>query len=170
MNDMDRIYSASIKWLAYTPLASMTAEEKKIIVRDMLCVLYTSVTSSKCALLSHEVYSFGEILTPEIREVAAMGGYTWLYSLLMIVNKGEVAKWNEAKELYGSLMQEDESFQGKMDILNEKVALLALLELVFHRPTTDRVLSFTEIANYCQIQKDMVIICENVLMSRLNIF
>ncbi|KAK8814608.1 26S proteasome regulatory subunit N9 [Blastocystis sp. ATCC 50177/Nand II] len=146
MNDVDRIYSASIKWLAYTPLASMTVEEKKIIVRDML----------KCALLSQEVYSFGEILTPEIREVAAMGGYTWLYSLLMIVNKGEVAKWNEAKELYRSLMQEDESFQGKMDVVNEKVALLALLELVFHRPTTERVLSFTEIANCCQIQKDMI--------------
>ena len=74
----------------------------------------------------------------------------------MIVNKGEVAKWNEAKELYRSLMQEDESFQGKMDVVNEKVALLALLELVFHRPTTERVLSFTEIANCCQIQKDMV--------------
>lgn len=29
MNDVDRIYSASIKWLAYTPLASMTVEEKK---------------------------------------------------------------------------------------------------------------------------------------------
>lgn len=98
MNDVDRIYSASIKWLAYTPLASMTVEEKKIIVRDMLYWLFTFITRSKCALLSQEVYSFGEILTPEIREVAAMGGYTWLYSLLMIVNKGEVAKWNEAKE------------------------------------------------------------------------
>ena len=156
MNDVDRIYSASIKWLAYTPLASMTVDEKKIIVRDMLYWLFAFITRSKCALLSQEVYSFGEILTPEIREVAAMGGYTWLYSLLMIVNKGEVAKWNEAKELYRSLMQEDESFQGKMDVVNEKVALLALLELVFHRPTTERVLSFTEIANCCQIQKDMV--------------
>lgn len=157
MNDVDRIYSASIKWLAYTPLASMTVEEKKIIVRDVLCVRYASLTPSKCALLSQEVYSFGEILTPEIREVAAMGGYTWLYSLLLIVNKGEVTKWNEAKELYRSLMQADESFQGKMDVVNEKVALLALLELVFHRPTTERVLSFAEIAECCQIQKDTVV-------------
>lgn len=85
---------------------------------------------SKCALLSQEVYSFGEILTSEIREVATMGGYPWLYEMLMLVNKGEVARWNQAKELYKSLMQSDVSFQGKMGAVDEKVALLALLELV----------------------------------------
>ena len=39
MNDVDRIYSNSIKWRAYTPLVSMTTEEKTIIVRDILCCI-----------------------------------------------------------------------------------------------------------------------------------
>ena len=46
------------------------------------------------------------------------------------MNKGEVSRWNQAKELYKSLMMNDESFKGKMEIVDEKVALLALLELV----------------------------------------
>lgn len=62
---------------------------------------------SKCALLSQEVYSFGELLTNEIREIATQGGYPWLYELLLLVNKGEVGRWNEAKELYKSLMMND---------------------------------------------------------------
>ena len=41
-----------------------------------------------------------------------------------------MSRWNQAKELYKSLMMNDESFQGKMGIVDEKVALLALLELV----------------------------------------
>ena len=86
---------------------------------------------------SQEVYSFGEILTSEIREVATMGGYPWLYEMLMLVNKGEVARWNQAKELYKSLMQSDVSFQGKMGVVDEKVALLALLELVRESSSRD---------------------------------
>lgn len=61
----------------------------------------------KCALLSQEVYSFGELLTNEIREIATQGGYPWLYELLLLVNKGEVGRWNEAKELYKSFMMND---------------------------------------------------------------
>ena len=35
-DDVDMIYKNSIKWLAYTPLSSMTTEEKNVIVRDLL--------------------------------------------------------------------------------------------------------------------------------------
>ena len=97
MNDVDGIYRSSIKWLAYTPLASMTVEDKNIIVRDIL----------KSALLSQEVYSFGALLTSEIQSIAAQGGYPWLYELLSPVNKGEVQRWNEAKERYAQLIQSD---------------------------------------------------------------
>lgn len=38
MNDVDRIYSNSVKWLVYTPLSSMTSEDKTIIVRDVMYV------------------------------------------------------------------------------------------------------------------------------------
>lgn len=58
-------------------------------------------------MLSQEVYSFGELLTDEIRSIASQGGYAWLYELLLLVNKGEVARWNEAKELYHSFMMND---------------------------------------------------------------
>ena len=34
--DVDAIYRNSIKWLAYTPLVSLTTEEKNVIVRDLL--------------------------------------------------------------------------------------------------------------------------------------
>ena len=42
MNDVDRIYSNSIKWLAYTPLSSMTTEDKTIIVRDIMYIILFS--------------------------------------------------------------------------------------------------------------------------------
>ena len=110
----------------------------------------------KCALLSQEVYAFGDVLTTEIRTIAAQGGYPWLYELLLLVNKGEVARWNEAKELYKPMMLSDPSFEGKHDVVDEKVALLALLELVFHRPTTDRCLRFEDISSCCQIELNRV--------------
>ena len=37
--DVDAIYRNSIKWLAYTPLVSLTTEEKNVIVRDLLYVI-----------------------------------------------------------------------------------------------------------------------------------
>ena len=38
------IYKNSIKWLAYTPLSSMTTEEKNVIVRDLLYLPLSSPT------------------------------------------------------------------------------------------------------------------------------
>ncbi|KAK8819072.1 hypothetical protein WA538_001650 [Blastocystis sp. DL] len=145
-DDVDMIYKNSIKWLAYTPLSSMTTEEKNVIVRDLL----------KCALLSQDVYSFSDILTAEIRTIASQGGYPWLYELLLLVNKGEVGRWREAKELYGAMMRNDPAFLAKMPVVDEKVALLALLALVFKRPTTERCLRFEEIADCCQIAMENI--------------
>ena len=39
--------------------------------------------------------------------IATQSQYPWLYELLSLVNKGEVNKWNEAKELYKSYMAND---------------------------------------------------------------
>ena len=43
-DDVDMIYKNSIKWLAYTPLSSMTTEEKNVIVRDLLYLPLSSPT------------------------------------------------------------------------------------------------------------------------------
>lgn len=51
MNDVDRIYSNSIKWLAYTPLSSMTTEDKTIIVRDIMyvfCLFFLFLVNVLC--------------------------------------------------------------------------------------------------------------------------
>ena len=110
-----------------------------------------NITHRKCALLSDEVYSFGNLLTNEIRDIASQAGYPWLYELLALVNKGEVSRWNEAKEVYKAIMASDPSFAGNMGVVDEKVALLSLLEVVFHKPTIARYLHFQEIMNCCQI-------------------
>ena len=143
---MARIYSAFIN--------DNRREEcdcERFVVEMMGCL-----HCRKCALLSQEVYAFGDVLTTEIRTIAAQGGYPWLYELLLLVNKGEVARWNEAKELYKPMMLSDPSFEGKLDVVDEKVALLALLELFFHRPTTDRCLRFEDISSCCQIEMNRV--------------
>lgn len=72
------------------------------------------------------------------------------------MNKGEVGRWREAKELYGAMMRNDPAFLAKMPVVDEKVALLALLALVFKRPTTERCLRFGEIADCCQIAMENV--------------
>ena len=63
------------------------------------------------------------------------------------MNTGEVGRWRDAKEM----MRNDPAFLAKMSVVDEKVALLALLALVFRRPTTERCLRFEEIADCCQI-------------------
>ena len=97
MNDVDGIYRSSIKWLAYTPLASMSFESRSILVHDIL----------RSALLSQEVYSFANLLTPEIHAIAEQGHFEWLFELLSIVNKGHMDQWLDAKEHYTQLMRND---------------------------------------------------------------
>ena len=77
-------------------------------------------------MLSQEVYSFGELLTEEIRSIASQGGYGWLYELLLLVNKGEVGRWNEAKELYHSFMMKD-VFDLNMNIRNRLASKVRLI-------------------------------------------
>ena len=77
-------------------------------------------------MLSQEVYSFGELLTEEIRSIASQGGYAWLYELLLLVNKGEVSRWNEAKELYHSFMMND-VFDLNMNIRNRLASKVRLI-------------------------------------------
>lgn len=99
MNDVDGIYRSSIKWLAYTPLSSMSLEGRSLLVHDIL----------RSALLSEEVYSFANLLTPEIRAIAAQGGFAWLFELLCLVNRGRMDEWLAAKEHYAQLMRADVS-------------------------------------------------------------
>lgn len=97
MNDVDGIYRSSIKWLAYTPLSSMSLENRSLLVHDIL----------RSALLSQEVYSFANLLTAEIRAIAEQGNFQWLFELLSLVNKGQMDRWLASKEHYAQLMRND---------------------------------------------------------------
>ena len=97
MNDVDGIYRSSIKWLAYTPLSSMSLESRCLLVHDIL----------RSALLSQEVYSFANLLTAEISAIEEQGNFQWLFELLSLVNKGQMDRWLASKEHYAQLMRSD---------------------------------------------------------------
>ncbi|KAK4704781.1 26S proteasome regulatory subunit N9, partial [Phenoliferia sp. Uapishka_3] len=104
------------------------------------------------AALLGKIYNFGELLMHPILESLVSTPHAWIRDLLYAFNAGDIVTFDSLVPAFAQepILQENFSF------LRQKICLMALIEAVFKRPTSDRVLPFSVIASETRISADEV--------------
>jgi 26S proteasome regulatory subunit N9 len=80
----------------------------------------------------------------------------WLSDLLHAFSKGDIDKFNAVIASNAAEFDAQPALATKRESIKEKIALLALMVLVFQRPSHERNISFAEIADVTRLPVDQV--------------
>ena len=149
-------YNTALQYLAYTPVEALKGKKAVELAIDL----------SLAALVGENIYNFGEVLTSPI--ISALQGteFAWLCTLMKACNNGDINAFNTSASEHAKEFATQPALASSVDTVKQKVALLAFVELVFHRPATKRVVSFVDIAQATCLPLDQV---EWLLMKAMSI-
>jgi 26S proteasome regulatory subunit N9 len=139
-------YRESILYLSYTPVSAISAEEQYVLATDM----------ALAALISDDIYNFGEVLSTPVLHTLRETPNSWLYELVVSLHKGDIDVFNNIVDTCRDKYLQQPSLGAKWDSLKQKVVLLGLMNLVFERASHDRTLAFADIAARTRIPTDQV--------------
>jgi 26S proteasome regulatory subunit N9 len=109
------------------------------------------------ALTGEGVYNLGQVVTNPILRVLRDTPDGWLVELLQACSKGSVSEFHKLrKETYPTQLAAQPALVNMSQQMQEKMTLLALVEMVFERPASERTLTFADIAQRLQISIDQV--------------
>ncbi|MCO5588558.1 hypothetical protein L7F22_042515 [Adiantum nelumboides] len=113
-------------------------------------------------LLGDTIYNFGELLLHPILASLDASAHAWLSTLLFSFNSGDLGRFESLIPHLSSepILAENQPF------LRQKICLMALIESVFRRASTDRTLSFETIAVETRLPRDEV---EHLVMKALSL-
>jgi len=140
-------FKNGLLYLTYTPLSRIPIHEQVYLAADI----------ALAAILGEDVYNFGELLQQPILKVLEDTKMQWVSDLLKAFNRGDVSKFHEIfaahkypEEKWEPSLAKHESF------LNEKIRILAFMEMVLVRSAAKRKLEFSEIAKRCDLKEEEV--------------
>eukprot|EP01102_Stenamoeba_stenopodia_P013140 TRINITY_DN4217_c0_g1_i1.p1 TRINITY_DN4217_c0_g1~~TRINITY_DN4217_c0_g1_i1.p1 ORF type:complete len:385 (+),score=86.79 TRINITY_DN4217_c0_g1_i1:190-1344(+) len=128
-------YRNGLLYLAYANLDTLPEQERVSLAFDL----------SLAALIGDSIYNFQELLGHSIIE-SLQGDNAWIVSLLKAFNSGNQAQCEQVMQQHGIKFQAQPALVNNRQILNQKLAILSLMELVFKRPSEERTISFGTIA------------------------
>jgi 26S proteasome regulatory subunit N9 len=132
----DKFYKNALMFLAYTQYEDIPEKER----------FDFAVNISIAALTGDGVFNFGEVIATPILKALEGTSKQWLSDLLHAFNRGDIDQFNDIVGKNQSEFNAQPALSSKKDYVKEKVALLALMVLVFQRPSHERNIAFVEIA------------------------
>ena len=146
MGNPTQFYKQSLLYLAYVQLENLTTEDQKRLSYDMIVA----------ALISEEVYSFGELISQPILSSLQNTDHKWLIEFLDSFFKGDIKAYHKLVETYKDKFQLESGFVSKAHFLSEKISILALIELIFNKSSQNRSISFKDISSATFLKLDDV--------------
>ncbi|KAH3670715.1 hypothetical protein OGAPHI_001230 [Ogataea philodendri] len=136
--DYTAVYYNSLLFLAcIDDLENLT--NKQEIVRDI----------SVSALLGDKIYNFGEIIMHDIFKYLTI---PWLKQLLLSLNSGDLKSFESV--VTGKEIQQVAELASNVNFLKQKMCIMSLIELIFNRPTKNRVFKYDDIRAHVPFLKD----------------
>ena len=149
-------YKEAIQYVSHTNLSELSIDKRRELAMD-LCL---------SALCGEEVFNFGEIIASPIFNDLKGTPYEYLVILLECGARGDVLGFRSAADRYSKEIAAQPSLVGRSEAVNEKITLLALVNMVFERPSLERTLQFDDIADRIGVTLDQV---EWVVMRALSL-
>lgn len=153
----ESFFREGMLFLNYTPLDTMSTAD--------LCALATDLSLS--ALTGEGVFNFGEVVNDNpILSYLENTENSWLMELMQSMAAGDVAKFQKISESHSNDIKKHVVLVTKGSVVQEKITLLALVHMVFERPSSERTLKFQDIAEQICVPFDKV---EWVIMRALSL-
>jgi 26S proteasome regulatory subunit N9 len=151
-------YKNALLYLAYTPMTEMSDSDQQTWAKSV----------SIAALVGEGVYNFGEVLSHDLLTALRGTSNEWMLEMLESFNRGDIAKFNTLLGSNKSAVAGEPAFASpaSLEAIKKKITLLAVVELVFQRPSHQRTIPFVEIAKQINMNVDEV---EWVLMRAMSV-
>jgi len=145
-------YRTALLYLACVDLADITPNDRQHIAYDL----------SIAALVSDNIYNFGELLLHPILDALKSTRHAWLRDLLFAFNRGDL----QAYTILQQHLDDNTLFKQHQQFLYQKISLSALTQLVFSRAPQDRAMTFSAISQETKVQSDEI---EHLIMKALSL-
>ena len=145
---------------------TVTATVIEILTVTERVVANLTVTAIETELLHSNSKSFGEIVTHVILECLKGTKNEWLLDLMKIFAKGDVFEFRKITTVHEKDITAQPALVSRAELVKEKITLLALVNMVFERPSAERTLQFEDIASRTGVEVSKV---EWVIMRALSL-
>ncbi|XAR70696.1 hypothetical protein NMG60_11027646 [Bertholletia excelsa] len=154
--EFSEFYKSALLYLAYTSVESLSESFKLDLAFDL----------SLAALLGDNIYSFGELLAHPIIKSLLGTKVEWLYYILEAFNSGDLGHYQELCHVHGDALRAQPALVENQNKLLEKINILCLMEIIFSRPSEDRTIPLSIIAERTKLTVEDV---EYLLMKSLSV-
>ncbi|ONK71555.1 uncharacterized protein A4U43_C04F9840 [Asparagus officinalis] len=149
-------YKSALLYLAYTTVESLSESFKLDLAFDL----------SLSALLGDNIYNFGELLAHPIINSLLGTKVEWLYYILQAFNTGNLLRYQELCRVHNAALSAQPALVENEKKLLEKINILCLMEIIFSRPSEDRTIPLSVIAEQTNLSVEDV---EYLLMKSLSV-
>ncbi|XP_058103971.1 26S proteasome non-ATPase regulatory subunit 13 homolog B [Magnolia sinica] len=149
-------YKSALLYLAYTTVESLSETFKLDLAFDL----------SLSALLGDNIYNFGELLAHPIMKSLVGTKVEWLYYILQAFNTGDLVRYQELCQVHTAALSAQPALVENEKKLLEKINILCLMEIIFSRPSEDRTIPLSVIAERTKLSIEDV---EYLLMKSLSV-
>ncbi|RZB93115.1 26S proteasome non-ATPase regulatory subunit 13-like A isoform C [Glycine soja] len=149
-------YKSALLYLAYTSVESLSDSFKLDLAFDL----------SLSALLGDNIYNFGELLAHPIIKSLLGTKVEWLYYILQAFNSGDLVRYQELCRVHNAALRAQPALVQNEQKLLEKINILCLMEIIFSRPSEDRTIPLSVIAERTKLSIENV---EHLLMKSLSV-
>eukprot|EP00252_Welwitschia_mirabilis_P016439 TRINITY_DN3626_c0_g1_i2.p1 TRINITY_DN3626_c0_g1~~TRINITY_DN3626_c0_g1_i2.p1 ORF type:complete len:387 (-),score=59.53 TRINITY_DN3626_c0_g1_i2:71-1231(-) len=149
-------YKSALLFLAYTTVESLSEPFKLDLAFDL----------SLSALLGDNIYNFGELLAHPIVKSLLGTSVEWLYYMLQAFNAGDLVRYQELCLKHRDALNAQPALVENEKKLLEKINILCLMEIIFSRPSEDRTVPLSLIAERTKLSVEDV---EYLLMKSLSV-
>ncbi|KAH7668763.1 26S proteasome regulatory subunit N9 protein [Dioscorea alata] len=149
-------YKHTLLYLAYTTVESLSDSFKLDLAFDL----------SLSALLGDNIYNFGELLAHPIINSLLGSKVEWLYHILQAFNTGDLVRYQELCHAHNAALNAQPALVANEKKLLEKINILCLMEIIFSRPSEDRTIPLSVIAERTKLSIEDV---EYLLMKSLSV-
>lgn len=150
----EAFFNEALSYLNYTAMEDM--ESPHALAMDL----------SLAALTGDGVFNFGQAVSTPILGALENTPEAWLMEFMHAMAKGDVILFNNLSTKYATQIQSQPALVHRATAVKEKITLLALVNMVFERPSAERTLTFAEVAERIHVQVDQV---ELVVMRALSL-
>lgn len=151
-------YNQAIQFLHYTSLDTLSSQRTYDLATDL----------SLAALTGEGVYNFGEVVNNNKALLDCLDGTRneWLVKLMHACANGNVSELESITNMYSDAIGAQPALTSRANVVKEKLMLLALVNMVFERPSSERTLKFEDIAAQANTSLDQV---ELIVMRALSL-
>ena len=140
-DDHENYYKSCMQYLAYTPSSEMTDQEKREL----------SIKMGMSILLGKKVYNIAELLDKDVINILVGTEFEWLYHMMRFLGQGHIDQFNDLVKTQAEYIHRFPNIVNEMTYLEQKVRIIAFLEMIFTLGKDERSVSFSKIAQTCKV-------------------